>query len=288
MEVGGLVLGAWVKGAGFTYSLFWFECGLPCASSFQIPRGGNCSHCSHCSHSPQDEGQAKKAAVPQRGKPLVLPVPKANGKAPSKQLQDFADDDVEASDDDDEEEEEEEEDSQEEEVEEEEEEEQIAAAAAAAANGAKVGQKRKAELVPAAKEQPAAKQQKQAAAVKQQTPTAKQKQEQDKKAQQQTLQQQPDKKKGQQQEKKVQPGDKKDGAAAAPAAGAAAGGKPKVREFPNGFVIEELKQGPSGAKLAKGGRRVFVKYVGRLKDGKVRVGGALRQCDSTHLNLSRK
>jgi len=40
---------------------------------------------------------------------------------------------------------------------------------------------------------------------------------------------------------------------------------PKVRTFPNGFEIHALKQGRPDAPLAKPGKKVEVKYIGRLK-----------------------
>lgn len=47
-----------------------------------------------------------------------------------------------------------------------------------------------------------------------------------------------------------------------------AGGK-RVRRFANGFEIEDVAMGPANGKLAKPGSRVSVRYVGRLKGGKI-------------------
>lgn len=63
---------------------------------------------------------------------------------------------------------------------------------------------------------------------------------------------------------------KQQAAAAVAAAAAEAGAKQRVRSFPNGFQIEELKQGPPEGKQAKPGKKVIVRYVGRLAaSGKV-------------------
>lgn len=64
------------------------------------------------------------------------------------------------------------------------------------------------------------------------------------------------------------------GEAEGPVEGAAAQGKPRtkpsVRRFDNGFIIEELAIGPPNGKLASAGKRVQVRYVGRLAStGKV-------------------
>ena len=53
------------------------------------------------------------------------------------------------------------------------------------------------------------------------------------------------------------------------AAGQVASGNKRVRRFANGFEIEDLKVGPANGKLAKPGKKVVVKYVGKLKNGKV-------------------
>lgn len=47
------------------------------------------------------------------------------------------------------------------------------------------------------------------------------------------------------------------------------GKKTKVKRYPNGFEIHELAYGKSTGKLAKAGKRVSVRYIGRLKSGKV-------------------
>jgi FK506-binding nuclear protein len=46
--------------------------------------------------------------------------------------------------------------------------------------------------------------------------------------------------------------------------------KTKAKKYPNGFEIHELKQGKASGKVAKAGKRVTMKYVGKLqKNGKV-------------------
>jgi FKBP-type peptidyl-prolyl cis-trans isomerase len=42
-----------------------------------------------------------------------------------------------------------------------------------------------------------------------------------------------------------------------------------VKKFENGFEIHSTKMGDPHGKLAKSGKRVSVRYVGRLKNGKV-------------------
>jgi FK506-binding nuclear protein len=42
-----------------------------------------------------------------------------------------------------------------------------------------------------------------------------------------------------------------------------------VKKFENGFEIHSTKMGDPHGKLAKSGKKVSVKYVGRLKNGKV-------------------
>lgn len=47
------------------------------------------------------------------------------------------------------------------------------------------------------------------------------------------------------------------------------GTKQKVRSYPNGFMVEDVAMGRPDGKLAKAGKRVEVRYVGRLhKNGK--------------------
>ena len=46
-------------------------------------------------------------------------------------------------------------------------------------------------------------------------------------------------------------------------------GNKRTRRFANGFEIEDVKFGPGNGKLAKPGKKVVVKYVGRLKNGTV-------------------
>lgn len=53
------------------------------------------------------------------------------------------------------------------------------------------------------------------------------------------------------------------------AAGQVSSGNKRVRRFANGFEIEDLKMGAADGKLAKPGKKVVVKYVGKLKTGKV-------------------
>jgi len=43
----------------------------------------------------------------------------------------------------------------------------------------------------------------------------------------------------------------------------------KAKKYPNGFEIHELAYGKSTGKLAKAGQRVSVRYIGRLKSGKI-------------------
>ena len=45
--------------------------------------------------------------------------------------------------------------------------------------------------------------------------------------------------------------------------------KSRVRRYPNGFEIHDLQFGSSSGKLAKAGKRVSVKYVGKLKNGSI-------------------
>ncbi len=46
--------------------------------------------------------------------------------------------------------------------------------------------------------------------------------------------------------------------------------KTKAKKYPNGFEIHELKQGKASGKVAKAGKRVTMKYIGRLqKNGQV-------------------
>ncbi|MEW5319409.1 MAG: hypothetical protein WDW38_010563 [Sanguina aurantia] len=59
-------------------------------------------------------------------------------------------------------------------------------------------------------------------------------------------------------------------AAAGTAAGEVKTSKKAVRRWENGFEIEELAMGPPAGKLAKSGKKVSMRYVGRLKaNGKV-------------------
>lgn len=58
-------------------------------------------------------------------------------------------------------------------------------------------------------------------------------------------------------------------AAAAAAAQALPSAKKAVKKFENGFEIHSTKMGDPHGKLAKSGKKVWVKYVGRLKTGKV-------------------
>lgn len=45
--------------------------------------------------------------------------------------------------------------------------------------------------------------------------------------------------------------------------------KSKAKKYPNGFEIHELQQGKASGKLAKPGKRVSVRYTGKLTNGKV-------------------
>ncbi|KAL4449050.1 hypothetical protein ABPG77_007767 [Micractinium sp. CCAP 211/92] len=178
----------------------------------------------------------------------ALPAPEqANGKKAVAEDED----DSEEEEEEDEEGEEEEEDSEEEEEESEEEEPaQQTAPKQQHKQQQAAGQKRKAEQQPA-EQQPAKKDAKQQAAAA--MPTSKQ--------QQGAVAAAAQKQQKQQQQQQQQKG--KD-AAATPAA------KSKVRTFPNGFEIEELKQGRPDGKLAKAGKKVLMRYVGKLKsNGKV-------------------
>ncbi|KAF6262866.1 hypothetical protein COO60DRAFT_1267851 [Scenedesmus sp. NREL 46B-D3] len=59
------------------------------------------------------------------------------------------------------------------------------------------------------------------------------------------------------------------GAAAPAAAKAVPSAKKSVKRFDNGFEIHSTNNGDPHGKLAKSGKKVWVKYVGRLKTGKV-------------------
>jgi FKBP-type peptidyl-prolyl cis-trans isomerase len=59
------------------------------------------------------------------------------------------------------------------------------------------------------------------------------------------------------------------GAAPAAAAQAVPSAKKGVKKFENGFEIHSTKMGDPHGKLAKSGKKVWVKYVGKLKSGKV-------------------
>lgn len=51
---------------------------------------------------------------------------------------------------------------------------------------------------------------------------------------------------------------------------AAVAGKKSVRKYPNGFIVETVALGNPAAKLAKPGKKIAVKYTGRLaSNGKV-------------------
>jgi len=56
---------------------------------------------------------------------------------------------------------------------------------------------------------------------------------------------------------------------ASPAADLVASSKKNVRRFANGFEIADIVKGPAEGKLAKAGKRVVVRYVGKLKNGSV-------------------
>jgi FK506-binding nuclear protein len=45
--------------------------------------------------------------------------------------------------------------------------------------------------------------------------------------------------------------------------------KSKAKKYPNGFEIHDLKQGKASGKVAKAGKRVSMRYVGRLTNGKI-------------------
>jgi FK506-binding nuclear protein len=53
------------------------------------------------------------------------------------------------------------------------------------------------------------------------------------------------------------------------AAGQVDSGSQRVRRFANGFEIEDVKLGSATGKVAKAGKKVVVKYVGRLKNGTI-------------------
>lgn len=43
-----------------------------------------------------------------------------------------------------------------------------------------------------------------------------------------------------------------------------------IKKFENGFIVENVSMGDPAGKLAKGGKKVVVKYVGKLaKTGKI-------------------
>jgi FK506-binding nuclear protein len=52
-------------------------------------------------------------------------------------------------------------------------------------------------------------------------------------------------------------------------AGQVASGNKRVRRYANGFEVEDVKMGSATGKLAKPGKTVLVRYVGRLKNGTV-------------------
>jgi FK506-binding nuclear protein len=52
-------------------------------------------------------------------------------------------------------------------------------------------------------------------------------------------------------------------------AGQVASGNKRIRRYANGFEVEDVVMGASTGKLAKPGKTVIVRYVGRLKNGKV-------------------
>jgi FK506-binding nuclear protein len=52
-------------------------------------------------------------------------------------------------------------------------------------------------------------------------------------------------------------------------AGQISSGNKRVRRYANGFEVEDVEMGSSTGKLAKPGKTVFVRYVGRLKNGTV-------------------
>jgi FK506-binding nuclear protein len=125
---------------------------------------------------------------------------------------------------------------------------------------AKAGDKRKAQA--AAVEQPAAGKKQAVAAAQQQQdkPEKKQHDKHDKKQQQQD-------KKQQQQQQQQGKQDKQQQATPA-SAGQAKRAKPRI--FDNGFEIHELKMGQPDGRVARAGKRVCMRYVGRLaKNGKV-------------------
>lgn len=47
------------------------------------------------------------------------------------------------------------------------------------------------------------------------------------------------------------------------------GSKTKVKKFPNGFEIHDIHQGKASGKMVKAGKRVSVRYTGRLTNGKI-------------------
>lgn len=63
--------------------------------------------------------------------------------------------------------------------------------------------------------------------------------------------------------------EEKESAGANVAAGQVESGSQRVRRFANGFEIEDVKMGPATGKLARPGKKVVVKYVGRLKNGNI-------------------
>ena len=52
-------------------------------------------------------------------------------------------------------------------------------------------------------------------------------------------------------------------------AGQVASGSKRVRRYANGFEVEDVKMASANGKLAKPGNTVIVRYVGRLKNGKI-------------------
>lgn len=125
------------------------------------------------------------------------------------------------------------------------------------------GQKRKAEQQQANDK---AKKQQQEQQAKQQA--LKQQQEAKKKQEQQAKQEQAKQQAQAKKEAEAKTPKQQDKAAAKVEASPAAkpsATKPNVRRWENGFEIEEVKLGPASGKVAKAGKKVEVRYVGRLK-----------------------
>lgn len=104
---------------------------------------------------------------------------------------------------------------------------------------------------------------------KQQREKEQQQQQQQAKLQQQKEQQQKQQKEQQQKQQQAAKTPEAKTPSAAAAAQALPSAKKAVKKFENGFEIHSTNMGDPHGKLAKSGKKVSVRYVGRLKSGKV-------------------